>query len=115
MLALLAIAGDYWTPLKTSFAEALQINSKTINNKTVSISPNPCKGDLSVHYYSDKATTLHISVLNTVGNTIFASTQNVQMGANTIRIHLNVNTSGIYMLTLNNGTSQQKISFVVEK
>lgn len=115
MLALLAIAGDYWTPLKTSFSDAQQLSSKKTDDRSLSISPNPSNGNITLQYNADKTGTINISIQNSVGVPVYTSVQKVFAGVNKISIQLHVNNSGIYMLTLNNSTIQRKTSFVIDK
>ncbi len=114
MLALLAVAGDYWTPLKTSFA--VEKNNTAVDKaEGVSISPNPCKGDLSVHYSADKAGALHVTVMNANGMAVYTGLQKVLQGTNNFTVHFNVTTAGIYLLMLDKDMLHKKIYFVAGK
>jgi endo-1,4-beta-D-glucanase Y len=114
LLDLIAIAGDYWTPLKTTLAETENV-LPTDNIRTVSVYPNPCKENLSVNYNADDAGTLHINIVNMNGALVYQNNKTVTAGENTFSINLNKMTEGVYILALDENMKREKISFVVSK
>jgi hypothetical protein len=84
---------------KIIYSAIVAVNKNGINNKAISVYPNPFINDFALSMYSDKTTILHIRLVDGIGKTIFRQQYPVSKGNNRVNVAgLNKMASGVYTL-----------------
>lgn len=100
-----------WSPDWSFKVESVGIN-EMFNEESLSIYPNPSKGEFTLDINSADAANYVISVIDMVGRTIYTNEFNCSVGNNKIEINLSgTTTSGTYMINVsrNNITVNKRL------
>jgi|GEM_PF-5374506 len=87
---------------------------ETTNPLTLSLYPNPNKGNFTVAFNSEKTDELHLAVFDVTGRLIYSTTVPVQSGNNDLPCELKGISSGLYSLRVRLGAESQQIKLVIE-
>jgi hypothetical protein len=87
---------------------------QTLNENTISVSPNPSRGLIKVSMinFATEKTTLHLS--NILGKEVFTTTLQNKEGLNSHTLDLSKLNKGIYLLRVDSDTYKQTIKVVLE-
>jgi hypothetical protein len=79
---------------------------------SIDLFPNPANNETSVKINATEQSQVVISILNTVGQVVFQSTNTLSLGANTVNIDTKNFASGIYnvIISTDNGATTKKLS-----
>ena len=91
---------------------------KTLNAKTVGVSPNPSNGNFKVSFASPSATQLNLKVIDITGRAISSTLVNAILGKNEVAVNLGhaINGSSIYFVTLEGaGVKYQAQEIIIKK
>jgi arylsulfatase A-like enzyme len=93
------------------------VSSESLSASTFAfyVYPNPSKGNITVSFNSSNTSAIEIKIYDIAGKTIFAGTENVVKGNNSINLQLKGITTGLYNLEIKNRDMQQHVKLVIEK
>lgn len=96
--------------VSSSFAVGLQ--NLTIDQKSVSVYPNPASNNTSISFTSAESTPIVVTLSDITGRNIYSLSANATAGANRLSIDLSAFNNGLYILNLtaNNQVLSTKIS-----
>ncbi|MNS34514.1 Ser-Thr-rich glycosyl-phosphatidyl-inositol-anchored membrane family protein [compost metagenome] len=81
-------------------------------NNNISIFPNPVNHDLFVHFNNDAAAVYHISITDVLGKTVWQQDYQKVSGANNLSIPVSAYASGMYYISITDGTEISTHKFI---
>lgn len=99
-------------------ASSVSINEiENTNNFNLKVMPNPVKGNTSIEYTLDNASSVQLEIFSVTGELVYETKENNQVSGNhklTIEENSKLN-NGMYILKLTTSSKTESINFVVEK
>ncbi len=88
----------------------------SLNIEKFSFYPNPVADYLNIDFSSEKSFVATLSVYDLSGKLVLKSSQNINMGKNTLKVNISTLNSGTYLIVVNdNLTSIKKQKFIVSR
>jgi len=81
-------------------------------SNNISIFPNPVNHDLFVHFNNDAAAVYHISITDVLGKTVWQQDYQKVSGANNLSIPVSAYASGMYYISITDGTEISTHKFI---
>ncbi len=107
--------GNYFYLDNIKVGEVLNSNNNRIENRVLSIYPNPASNNVNLNYHLSKNQSVSILVTNVLGKAVYSSTIEGVKGNNTSTISINTNSikSGIYLVNMVTEEFQITKQFIV--
>ncbi len=90
-------------------------NLLAVDDKSLTVSPNPAAGDFTINYSSAKSGSAAINVFNINGMLVYAKTVLVVQGINHINVNLAGAINGNYRVAVQNGNDIKQVELVISK
>ncbi len=105
-----------WSDVRTfTTKNDLGIANQVLNNNQISLYPNPCKGKLNVDIVSTQSTDVNLRLANILGQDVITEKVSLKAGSNTVALHLDDLTNGIYVLKIQTGSQTITRKVVLDK
>ncbi len=109
-----AVAATLTDNISAEETEAVSANALADAAATLSISPNPSVGNITLKYNSPVAGKINIVIYDKMGLAIAKKTEQAIKGNNIYHFNLN-NISGAYYIEINNGNNTVRNSFIISR
>lgn len=93
----------------------ISVPELALNNEQISVYPSPSRGKLTVEIGCNQAANLNLVLSNILGQQVMTQTTQVKAGVNTISLHLDDLTNGIYVLRIQSGSQVITRKVVLDK
>ena len=82
---------------------------------SVSVSPNPSQGIVTVNYAATNTGKVEINIIDKTGRVLFTKTEKTVKGNNSYQLNLSNLINGMYNLQINNGGEEVETKIIIEK
>lgn len=110
----------YSITLTTNTADSCKIITGSVNNianapQYVSLYPNPAHQNFSMKFFTEKAATVTIKVVDVVGKTTMLKTYAAKQGENDVTVDINGWTKGVYFVQIQSANEEyETVKLIVE-
>lgn len=109
--------GTYWANVNAAlFAfSGPDVNRLKVDDKSITVNPNPGKGNYNISYIAAKAGNIFITVYNISGDPVLTHQLTVTAGINQFNINIEGMVNGNYRLVIQNGDESKQIQLILNK